>query len=220
MAKERQLPQEVKDKSGAAGCSAFAALPRASAVGYKRRQYDRSKTHGPLPHWNDKNNADGHRDRAGDRAGRARAACRSFDCLPLQGRRPRSAASRCRQEGRHAHLLYVDADAGIGAAVGRVREEVWHQGQPLARHQRPGDSARDHGSARQPQHHGRGRDQRARGRGARARGRRCRIFQSALQGFPGLGAAGSSQVDERARQSLDCRLQHQQGEARGHPEDL
>ena len=86
--------------------------------------------------------------------------------------------------------FYTSMQTPESGRFGRVREEVWHQGQPLACHQRPGDSARDHRSARQSQHHGRGRDQRARGRGARARARRCRIFQSALQGFPGLGAAG------------------------------
>src|SRR3954454_24186516 len=131
MERERQLSQEVKDKSEAPERSAFAALPRASAMSYKQRQYDRSKTHDPLPHWNDKNNTDGCRGGAGGRTGRARAASRSLDRLSLQGRRPRSAASRCGQEGRHAHLLHVDADAGVATAVGRVREEVRHQGEPL-----------------------------------------------------------------------------------------
>src|SRR5262245_31238221 len=43
--------QEVKNRN--ATCSGdLPELPPTSAVGYKRRQYDRSKTHGPLSHWN------------------------------------------------------------------------------------------------------------------------------------------------------------------------
>ena len=61
--------------------------------------------------------------------------------LHRQGRRPRAAPHRRRQEGGQRHLLHLDADAGIRPAREGVRGEIRHQGAALARDQRPGDPA-------------------------------------------------------------------------------